>query len=799
MSRIPSPYALVALAFGTSLLACATMESAPSERYMELEAAPPGNKSSHVRSANPDAGEGAKAKPDEGGAAFGKRKRAMPAPMSEATMDVYGDSDGAPIAPEAEESAADEGAPTRAWFPETFLFEPEVITGPDGTAEVLARVPDRLTTWRVLGLAHDKAGHQAGDVTEFTSSLPMYADPVVPAQLRVGDRARLAIPVVNTTATPASVVVDVQASGLDIRGGGSLRLPAHGSGVATAVLAATQPGSALVHADIKEAGVTRDAVEHTIPVIPTGRRQASQRTGTLGAPRTVALPLPTGADPASAEARLTIVPGGLGVVQSEVSTAAQRTWGTQGAAVLLQLAAVAPRLWQTAGLPVADDGADPEARARWQQVRELLILSVQRSAQTSGHLALNDAIMLTAAASMHSGDPLIDAMAQRGLMSLAQHRHPDGTFGGSSSASSGWTVQRMLVATGAAVDAVRTLGAATEDDALRRSVQPHIVLGTGAAERFAGRVVDAYTASALLSADLVEGDAKERLLGILRESIKSTDTGATVALPEGVLRIDGGRPQPAEAAALAARALARVGSDDDKDRIADLGATVLSSFQPGRGWGDLTTDYSCLRAVAELWSEAPSEAVTLTLSRGGQTRAARTLAVDDLRDPVFLSVPATGDGPWTISAEPAVPGLAYGLELVSYTPWTRPPRDPGIDVEVQPLRGLKVGQSQELSIEIASAMGKTLALDVELPAGVQVDESNILIRAGDTYDPPLTGNTADGTVHLELEMHTGRVQVQIPISPTIAGTLWSGSVSVKDKQGGALTVLAPTAWTITGR
>ena len=61
------------------------------------------------------------------------------------------------------------------------------------------KVPDRLTTWRVLALAHSRQGGQAGAVTSFLGTLPTYVDPVVPAFLLAGDEVRLPVQVVNTT------------------------------------------------------------------------------------------------------------------------------------------------------------------------------------------------------------------------------------------------------------------------------------------------------------------------------------------------------------------------------------------------------------------------------------------------------------------------------------------------------------------------------------------------------------------------------------------------------------------------
>ncbi len=91
----------------------------------------------------------------------------------------------------AEGGAAVAPAATRAWFPETFLFNPLIVTDASGRADVKVKVPDRLTTWHVLALAHSREGAQAGTTTDFLGTLPTYVDPVVPKQLVAGDEVRL--------------------------------------------------------------------------------------------------------------------------------------------------------------------------------------------------------------------------------------------------------------------------------------------------------------------------------------------------------------------------------------------------------------------------------------------------------------------------------------------------------------------------------------------------------------------------------------------------------------------------------
>ena len=109
---------------------------------------------------------------------------------------------------------------TRAWFPETFLFEPLVVTDAAGKAEVRVRVPDRLTSWRVLALAHSRSGAQGGAIARFLGTLPTYVDLVVPDTLVNGDEVRLPIQIVNTTESAVTTSLELTATNATVSGGG---------------------------------------------------------------------------------------------------------------------------------------------------------------------------------------------------------------------------------------------------------------------------------------------------------------------------------------------------------------------------------------------------------------------------------------------------------------------------------------------------------------------------------------------------------------------------------------------------
>ncbi|MGH2897245.1 MAG: alpha-2-macroglobulin family protein, partial [Solirubrobacteraceae bacterium] len=185
-------------------------------------------------------------------------------------------------------------APTRAWFPETFLFEPLVVTDDHGAAVVPVRVPDRLTTWRVLALAHSRSGAQGGAVTSFLGTLPTYVDPVVPPFLIQGDEVRVPIQIVNTTAGEVASALEVSVAGATLRGGtgGARRIPAQGSALDHATLVADRAG----RVKLRVALAGSDAVERTFDVRPSGRPVTELRSGTLAAPRSFSTAGSPGAD-----------------------------------------------------------------------------------------------------------------------------------------------------------------------------------------------------------------------------------------------------------------------------------------------------------------------------------------------------------------------------------------------------------------------------------------------------------------------------------------------------------------------
>jgi hypothetical protein len=712
----------------------------------------------------------------------GERRRS-PSKMRKEIIQIIKGSPGgaaAPAAPEpesapegGEESAA---APSRAWFPETFLFEPLVVTDAAGQATVPVRVPDRLTRWRVLALAHSRSGAQAGAVTSFAGTLPTYVDPVVPAFLRTGDAVRLPVQVVNTTSAAVEQPLKLAADGAVVDGAATrtVKVPAQGSVVEYVTLKATRPGPVSLKASLG----TTDAVVRGFDVVPTGRPVSQSRGGTLAAPRTLTLEGPTGVEEGSERVRLLVYPGALGVLRAELSAANGRGGLAEDAYALL-LAGRTPALLKTLG-----ETADAEA------LKAMSAVSGQRVLRAGRSPDVPTAALLAQAALAHPDNPVLARLGERLAAQVSNAQRPDGTCQG----ADGWTLQRLLVATADCAQAVRA--AAQLSTAGKQRAQSFTVRALGAFERNLSRVQDGYTAAALLASGVVTGSLQDTLRTRVREALKKRDDGA-VYLPveTGVTRADGVVPSESEATALAVLALA----GDAKAPMADLGTALLSGYQPGWGWGDGYTNLHCLQAAMALFSQPLPREVRVVLERDGKVISEGTFDAKALRDVLALEAAAPGsEGPhtWTVRAEPAVPGLGYSLTLGAYVPW-KVQKEQGLELAVKASTEAKVGQPVEVTVQAASPAGMALKLRYSLPAGAQADRPSLqrLVAEGKVT----SFDEEDGALTFTLPPRGAGepFQASFRVVPTLAGTLQGGASSLSPAERPDLvSYVPPSAWTV---
>ncbi|MBI2375411.1 MAG: hypothetical protein HYV07_15555 [Deltaproteobacteria bacterium] len=650
-------------------------------------------------------------------------------------------------------------APTapRAWFPETFLWAPLVVTDATGHAEVSAKVPDRLTTWRVLALAHARSGAQAGTEARFLGTLPVYVDPVVPAFLVRGDEITLPIQVVNTTDAKVDRALTVSVEGALARPLRALvRLPPRGSAIESLTLRAAKPGEVRLKASLGEV----DSIERTFPVIPNGRPVKMERSGTLAAPRTLAIEAPPNADKEGARAVLTVLPGALALLKNELIGSGLRG-GIDHDAYSLLLAGQAPRL-------LASLGGELDASS----LRAMKIIAMQRALRHARAPSLDVAVLLADAALSHPEDPVLARLGERLVATAVTSQRPDGTFGG----QTGFTLQRLLVMT---AEGVRAVGASVSTPLARNRAAGVRLRANGAFERYLGQVDDPFTAAAIVASGAVSGPIADTLLERVEKALSTREDGAKVlSVPEGVVRADGVAPSETEATALAALALLK--KPAKADLAQDLGAAILGAYRPSYGWGDGRANLACLTALVQLFKQPIPEEVNITLEQDGSTIATGVLSGTSAREVMVISgepAKASGAHAWTVRADPPVPGLGFSLSVEVYVPWTADQPRGGLELKVTVPPLIELGAKAKIEVLATAPADLAVAVEVPLPAGISAD------------DPSLEA-LVDSGVAQSFHVEDGKVTVRV--APRAPGKLVSFSFLASATFVGRLHAAAPS-------
>jgi hypothetical protein len=662
--------------------------------------------------------------------------------------------------------AADEPA-TRAWFPESFLFEPLVVTDGDGLASLELTVPDQLTDWRILALAHDRSGGQAGSESRFASTLPVYLDVVEPPTLRVGDVVRVPIRVVNNQdddgfAGGLSARVDGDAAWGSISG--TLRIDGMDSRLEYLELHAQRPGGATLKADL----VGTDRVERPVTVVPVGRRLDRSQGGTLASARDFSIMAPSKAQPGSSTLRLVVYPGPLGLLAEEM--------GRSLSGAHLHEAAY--------GFALAGYGRDIAQRLGQEldeaELRTSRIQAYQRLVRFTRSPDLPSAVVALAAARTQPDDQLAAALASRLVEQIEQGQSPDGSFAAAWSGSSA-SLPRALVTSALAA---RWTAEHSERVAQR---------GAGFAARNAGYVKDPYTASVLLASGLVDGPRAEALQAMVIEAVKVQPDGTRVVEPtQASQRIDGRRPGTTECTAWALLALKS--QDAEPELVSDLAAALLGAYRPGRGFGDGLAGLAALEALALVFDQPLPESVQVSLSVDGQELLSQDMNLAGNFAPLVVGAPGpavAGPHSYRIEASPAVPGLAFTLTQTAYLPWEGDPGSEGFSLRVDASSAVAVGETLPCRLQAAVPGGEPFELELELPAGVEVEQRSLqaLVNQG-----AITAfDTSQGRLEISgPALASGAVfDAVVELVPTLSGSLGWGGASLALASQPDLRVQAP--------
>jgi hypothetical protein len=166
----------------------------------------------------------------------------------------------------------------------------------------------------------------------------------------------------------------------------------------------------------------------------------------------------------------------------------------------------------------------------------------------------------------------------------------------------------------------------------------------------------------------------------------------------------------------------------------------------------------------------------------GQPIVRGTLDGAKLRDVLALDGAAPGLAAahrFTLTAEPAVPGLGFALELDSWLPWGKPAAGAGLELVVPARIDAAAGAPIPVAITAVAPSGVALHIHQALPAGVQVDA------------PGLEAQVAAGAIQ-RFTASDGALDLTVPpLAPgatfaltyraiaTLAGTLHTGASRIE--------------------
>jgi CD109 antigen len=203
-----------------------------------------------------------------------------------------------PVPPAADGGVLQPSEPVRVrqYFPETWVWQPLLLTDEEGRAALDLTAPDSITGWKLaaVGTTPAAASGTGGIVfgeDDLTVFQDFFVDPSLPYSVVRGEEFPLKVDIFNYADTEQSVELTLsEAEGLEILGGSSLtvRVP---PGSASAVNFPVRPG---VLGEIPVTLAARgtsfsDAVQRQLRIVPEGRPVEEVANGVIEANTSAAL------------------------------------------------------------------------------------------------------------------------------------------------------------------------------------------------------------------------------------------------------------------------------------------------------------------------------------------------------------------------------------------------------------------------------------------------------------------------------------------------------------------------------
>lgn len=182
----------------------------------------------------------------------------------------------------AEQQDYQQPARVRTYFPETWLWNPQWKTGPDGAARLELTAPDSITTWKAQATSTSSEGLGMAQA-ELRVFQDFFVEPDLPVAVIRGDRFPMRVRVFNYIDEPQTVLLTLQNGdelGLQGEAVQQVDVPANGVAGAEFILNPTAVG-ALPVSLLAQSGQRADAIRKNLRVEPEGMRREIVQNGII--------------------------------------------------------------------------------------------------------------------------------------------------------------------------------------------------------------------------------------------------------------------------------------------------------------------------------------------------------------------------------------------------------------------------------------------------------------------------------------------------------------------------------------
>ncbi len=293
----------------------------------------------------------------------------------------------------------------RSRFQTTAFFLGSVVTDTAGRAVARAKLPDNLTTFRLMAVAVTAGDRYGSGESSLLVTRPLVARPALPRFLRDGDRFAAGVVVNRRSGAADRATVTAAAAGVRLNGAESQTVELEpGRGKEVRFDFRGLPGDSASFRFDARSGPDADAVRIALPVRPPYRPRAYTVAGVLQDTAGFELLLPPGIDPARSELVVSLGTSPLAVIRgAERWLRVYPYWCTEqlssGAQPLIALLRAARRLRD-------DSLAGPRVRADLERVVATLL---RRQRDDGGIGIWSGTDWTTPWLSSYAGQVLLDA------------------------------------------------------------------------------------------------------------------------------------------------------------------------------------------------------------------------------------------------------------------------------------------------------------------------------------------------------------------------------------------------------